>query len=115
MLAIGSLLLAAGCAPRTQPEGSAASPTHGDSKTITEAELAVATQINLYHYISAERRRWFQPGTVVYMNDGLFGAIETLKSVGFENVRLVRYYEASAAQQKFTRRDVGPVIQIITR
>ena len=118
-----SLALSVACARAVAEEGTLG--PRGDSKSVTEADLARATQLNLYDYILAERPRWLQIGagsrtgrafpTVVFMDDTRFGAIETLKSISIPGVRLVRFYEASAAQQKFTGPEIGPVIQVITK
>lgn len=119
-------LLAAGAAcSRAAATEEVLPGARGDSKTITEADLGRATQMNLYDYIQAERPRWLQLGagsrtgraypTVVFMDDTRIGPAETLKGISFPGVRLVRFYEASAAQQKFTGRDLGPVIQVVTR
>jgi len=118
-----ALATSAACARVASEEGDFG--PRGDSKTITEADLARATQVNLYDYIKAERPRWLQIGagsrtgrafpTVIFMDETRFGAVETLRSFSLPGVRLVRFYEASAAQQKFTGREIGPVIQVITK
>ncbi len=116
------LVIGAGCAPAAAGGGGA--PTRGDAKTVTESELAVATQINLYDYVAAERPRWLRgssslSGTasplVVFMDDTRLGGVQTLKSLTTSSARMLRYFEASAAQQKFNGRDIGPVIQVIIR
>jgi hypothetical protein len=115
----------AACAPRATEQGEVAPGPRGDAKTVTETELANATQLNLYDYLKAERPRWLQIGagsrtgrafaTAVFQNETRIGTIETLRGFSVQGVRLVRFYEASAAQQKFTGRDIGPVIQVITK
>jgi hypothetical protein len=123
-LLLGALLAASAACARAVPEEGSLGP-RGDSKTITEADLTRATQLSLYDYIVAERPRWLQVGagsrtgsaypTLVYLDDSRLGTVETLRGISVPGVRLVRYHEASAAQQKFTGRDIGPVIQVLTK
>jgi hypothetical protein len=93
----------------------------GDSKTITVADLANVTQLNLLDYIAAERPRWLKtPGgaaasVVVYLDGVRAGGASTLRSVTIANVAKARYYDVAAAQQRFSLRDYSPVIEIITR
>jgi hypothetical protein len=112
-----ALVVLAACA--SQSGGSELEPARGDARTITAAELATATQLNLFDYIQATRPRWLQQqarssSIVVFVDDARLGGPSTLKSVTLGTVSLVRYYDASAAQQKFTGRDLGPVIQVIS-
>jgi hypothetical protein len=110
--------LACATAPGTEIEP--AGP-RGDSKTITAADVGSATQLNLLDYVVAERPHWLRtpdgrPAQVaVFLDDARLGGASTLKSITLRDVTLVRYYEASAAQQKFNGRDIGPVIHVITR
>jgi hypothetical protein len=94
----------------------------GDSRTITEGELSTATQLNLYDYVAAQRPRWLRISSslsrtplLVFVEDTRLGDARTLKTLTTGTVRLVRYYEASAAQQKFSGRDIGPVIQVFLK
>lgn len=114
-------LLAASLACHPQPAGAGATP-RGDSRTITAAELSTASQLNLYDYVQATRPRWLVSvggdrsfPIAVYVNDSQLGPVETLKTMGLADVRLVRYYDASAAQAHFNRVNMGPVIQVVTR
>lgn len=116
-LAIGSA-----CASAAAP-GSPA-PVRGDSKTVTADDLADAIQLNLYDYLLAERPRWLRgsvptgPGALpvlVFMDDTRLGGVQTLKTLSVNTVRMVRYFEPSAAQQKFSGRDVGAVIQVVIK
>ncbi|HET9011641.1 MAG TPA: hypothetical protein VFN38_07475 [Gemmatimonadaceae bacterium] len=108
----------AACAPATASAGND-TPPRGDSKTVTEAELAVATQLNLYDYVAAERPRWLRVSRglplVIYVEDTRLGGPSTLKTLTTNTVRMLRYYEASAAQAKFSGRDIGTVIQVIIK
>ena len=113
-------ILGAACAPATQGTGAAGGTVvRGDSKTVTESELAAATQLNLFDFVAAERPRWLATSRglplVIFVDDARVGGVQTLRSLTTATVRMLRYYEASAAQQKFNGRDIGTVIQVITR
>ena len=95
-------------------------PMRGDSKTVTESELASAVQLNVYDYIAAQRPNWFRQGgrslpLVVFLDDARLGGPQVLKTLTTGSIRMLRYFEASAAQQKFSGRDFGPVIQVLSR
>lgn len=105
-------------------QSSAALGPHGDSRLITAADLATATQSTLYDYLMAVRPRWFTVTSVgiqsrqaytitVFIGDTKLGEPETLRSIAVAGVKAVRYYDASASQQKFPGRGLGPVIQVI--
>jgi len=108
------------CATSPGAEIEAARPRHGDSRSITTADLVNATQLNLLDYIVAQRPQWLRgvdgrvAPVVVYVDDARLGGPSTLRSVTLSTVNFVRYYDASAAQQKFNAHD-GPVIQVITK
>jgi hypothetical protein len=53
-----ALLLAGACT--SSNAGTETAPARGDSRTITAAELATATQLNLYDYVRATRPLWLQ-------------------------------------------------------
>jgi len=118
LIAAVVLTLSAACA-----SNAASTPgdsiTRGDSKTVTTAELAAATQLNLYDYVVAERPRWLNTyrglPLVIFVDDTRLGDATTLKSLTTGSVRMLRYFEASAAQQKFSGSDIGTVIQVITK
>src|SRR3982074_1212716 len=116
-----TLAISAACASRGGGGGVTA---RGDSKTVTESELSAATQLNLYDYVAAERPRWLSGSSsmsgsafplVVFLDDTRLGSVQMLKTLTTGTARMLRYYEASAAQQKFTGRDIGPVIQVILK
>ena len=97
---------------------------HGDSRLLTEADLAAATQSNLYDIVQALRPRWLRITSVgiqspqaytitIFLDDTKLGEPETLRNLGIGGVKAIRYYDASASQQKFPGRDLGPVIQVI--
>jgi hypothetical protein len=113
-----ALLVVSGCA--SPSAGSEGAPIRGDSRTAVAAELAIATQLNLYDYLRAERPQWLQQQArnspvVVFVDDARLGSPSTLRGVTLASVSSVRYYDASAAQQKFNGRDLGPVIHVITK
>jgi hypothetical protein len=117
LLAALAATLACASAPGSQVEP--AGP-RGDTKTITAADIARATQLNLLDFIVAERPQWLRgpDGRVapvtVYVDDSRMGGSSTLRSITLSTVSLVRYYEATAAQQKFNGADRGAVIHVIT-
>ncbi len=112
--------VSAACAPAASAGGTGGiAPARGDSKTVTESELAVATQLNLYDYLAAERPRWLASARglapIVFMDDTRLGGPGTLRTLTTSSVRMLRYYDVTAAQQKFPGSDIGTVIQVITR
>lgn len=116
---VAALSLGGACA--TASSGGGTTP-RGDSHTITEAEIAAATQLNVYDLVNAERPRWLQaPGSQgsfpisAYMNDSRLGSPSALRSISLTDLKSIRYYEASAAQQKFNQPNTGPVIQVVTQ
>lgn len=129
---IATLGVAAACAsssgtvpaPSGSSQSSAALGPHGDSRLITVADLATATQSNLYDFLMALRPRWFTVTSVgiqsrqaytitVFVEDTKLGEPETLRTLPTTGVKAVRYYDAAASQQKFPGRGLGPVIQVI--
>jgi hypothetical protein len=91
---------------------------------VTAEDLAEATQLNLYDYLVAERPRWLRgsaptgPGALpvlVFVDDTRLGGVQSLKTLSTNMVRMVRFYEPSAAQQKFSGRDLGAVIQVVIK
>jgi hypothetical protein len=119
-LLLAALALQVACASGPDPTTQLPGP-RGDAKTLTRAELANATQISLLDYIVAERPQWLRTpdgrvaDVTVYVDDARLGGPATLKSVTLGTVTLARYYETSAAQQRFGVRDRGPVIQVLTK
>jgi hypothetical protein len=118
--AIAVLAIGLACASAPDPELEPVGP-RGDSKTLTVADLANATQFNLLDFIVAERPQWLRTpdgrpaAVVVYLGDTRLGGASTLKELTLGTIASVRYFEATAAQQRFTGRDRGPVIQVLTR
>lgn len=114
-----ALLVACACTPRAEPEDLPV--RRGDFRTITAADLAGATQLNLQDFIIATHPQWLRDpsgrtaAVTVFLDDSRLGGISTLAGISLNTVGLVRYYEASAAQQKFNVVKLGPVIQVLTR
>jgi hypothetical protein len=76
--------------------------------------------LNLYDFVRAARPLWLQQQTrsyplLVFVDDARLGGATTLRTVTLTTVAAVRYYDASAAQQKFSGRDIGPVIHVISK
>ena len=117
LLAAFAAIVACASTPGTALE--AVGP-RGDSRSITTADLVNVTQLNLLDYIVAQRPQWLRgpdgrvAPVVVYVDDARIGGPSTLRSITLSTVNLVRYYDASAAQQKFNSHD-GPVIHVITK
>jgi hypothetical protein len=118
LLAVLAATVACASAPGTPVD---ATGHRGDSRTLTTADLANATQLNLLDFIVAERPQWLKPANarqapvIVYVDDARLGGASTLKDLTLGTITMVRYYDASAAQQKFNSRDRGPVIQVTTK
>jgi hypothetical protein len=118
-LLLAALVVSFACGGASHTVESAA---RSDSRTISASELSKATQLNLYDYLKASRPRWLVAvggprsfPVAVYVNDTELGPVESLRSMGLSDIRLVRYYDASAAQARFNHLKIGPVIQVIPR
>lgn len=112
-------------APQSSQDKTALGP-HGDSRLLTEADIAGTTQSNVYDLVQALRPRWLQVTSVgiqgrqaytitVFMDDTKLGEPETLRTLSVGGIRAIRYYDASASQQKFPNRGLGPVIQVLRK
>lgn len=119
-LLLAALAATLACASTPGSEIESAGP-RGDMKTITAADLAPATQLNLLDFIVAQRPHWLRGPdgravpVVVYLDDSRLGGPSVLRGITITTVARVRYYEATAAQQKFNGPDRGPVIQVISK
>lgn len=114
--------LAATLACATTPGTAIEAPgRRGDSRSITAADLTNVTQLNLLDYIIAQRPQWLRgpdgraAPVVVYLDEARIGGPSTLRGITLRTVSFVRYYDASAAQQKFNGPERGPVIHVITK
>lgn len=123
MLLLSVMLVAAACSANPGPNSGR---PRSDSRTITQAELATATQTNLYDYIAVARPRWLQSrapanmggrslAVAVFLNGQNIGGPQQLRSFSLDGVSIIRFYDASEAQARFNVRDVGAVIQVITQ
>ncbi len=112
-------------APKSSQDQIALGP-HGDSRLLTEADIAATTQSNVYDLVQALRPRWLQITSVgiqgrqaytitAFLDDTKLGEPETLRTPSVGGIRAIRYYDASASQQKFPNRGLGPVIQVIRK
>lgn len=112
-----ALLTTAGCASAGGPVAEAVG-TRGDSRSITPADLAGATQMSLLDFVVAERPNWLRgpdarPLPVsVYVNDGRIGGAQALRDITLSQVASARFYDVAAAQARYTARVNGPVIAV---
>jgi hypothetical protein len=119
-VSIAAVLLTLACASAHDPAVAPAGP-RGDPKSLTAADLAVATQLDLLALIVAERPQWLRTAdgrpaaVIVYVGDARLGGAATLKGLTVSTIGSVRYYEPSAAQQRFSPRDYGPVIHVLLK
>lgn len=102
------------------------SGTRGDNRTVTAAELAGATQTNLYAYLVAHHPRWFESqrptnfagrstSLTVFLDNQRFGDVNQLKSLSLNGIKEVRFYSVTEAPQKFNVKDFEAVIHVVTR
>ena len=119
-LSIAAALLCVACASAQDPVIATAGP-RGNTKSLTAADIAAAPQLDLLSLIAAERPQWLrtidgQPAPViVYLGDARLGGSSTLKGLTLSTIGSVRYFETSAAQQRFSSRDFAPVIQVLLK
>lgn len=119
-----ALAVSAACSgnPGPQPAG-----PRSDSRTVTATDLEAATQTNLYDFILAYRPRWLQGsgptrvggGTglsvAVFLDNQNIGGPAQLRSFSLSGIEVLRFYTAAEAQARFNVRDVGALIQIVTK
>ena len=119
-LSFAVVLLGLACASARDPLLEPVGP-RGNSKSLTAADIQGATQLDLLALIAAERPQWLrtidgQPAPVlVYLGDARLGGSATLKGLTLGTIGSVRYFETSAAQQRFGSRDFAPVIQVMLK
>lgn len=115
-----ALLVTVACASAGGPPTDSAG-LHGDSRTITAADLANATQASLFDFVVTQRPQWLRGANgrpapaSVYVNDALFGGAVSLRDITLSQVASVRYFDVAAAQQRFNVRLDGPVIAVTLR
>lgn len=89
----------------------------GESHLITTADLVPGGPRTLFNAIRDLRPRWLQPpggsfATIaVFIGESRAGDTAALATIETSVVREVRYFETSAAQQRFAGVN-GPVIQV---
>jgi hypothetical protein len=119
-LSLASALLCLACASAHDPVLEPAGP-RGNTKSLTAADIEGATQLDLLDLIVAERPQWLRAPdgkpapVIVYLGDARLGGPATLKGLTLNTIGSVRYFETSAAQQRFSSRDFAPVIQVVLK
>jgi hypothetical protein len=109
-----------GCAPSRSADTDELAMYSRDPHVLTAADLAVGGPRNLLNAIRDLRPRWLQtPGSAfstitVFVGDNRGGGVGSLDALETSAVRTVRYFETSAAQQRFSGVS-GPVIQVFLR
>ena len=119
-LVFAVVLVSLACASAQDPVLDAAGP-RGNLKSLTAADLQGAPQLDLLDLIVAERPQWLRAPdgkpapVIVYLGDARLGGSSTLKGLTLSTIGSVRYFETSAAQQRFSSRDFAPVIQVVLK
>jgi hypothetical protein len=121
VITIAVACMLAGCAASPPPDtDELATSSRGDSHTLTVGDLAVGGPRNLLNAVRDLRPRWLQsPGgafsaITVFVGTSRAGGTSSLGGIESSAVREVRYFETSAAQQRFSGVS-GPVIQIVLK
>ena len=118
-LALAAVLTACIAAPPPETD-ELANTARGDSHTLTERDLAPGGPRNLLSAVRDLRPRWLQtpPASfatiTVFIGTNRAGGASSLEGFETATVREVRYFETSAAQQRFSGVS-GPVIQIFLK
>ena len=118
-LALAGALAGCAASPRTDTDEIAIG-RRGDAHTLTEQDLSVGGPRNLLNAVRDLRPRWFQtPGAsfstiTVFIGESRAGGASSLDALETLSVREVRYFETSAAQQRFAG-VTGPVIQVLLK
>jgi hypothetical protein len=118
-MALAGVLAGCAAAPPAATD-ELATGNRGDSHTLTARDLAPGGARNLLDAVRDLRPRWLQtPGTpfatiTVFIGDNRAGSAGSLDGLGTLAVREVRYFETSAAQQRFSGVS-GPVIQVFLK
>ena len=100
-----------------------------DRSVLTRDDLARRPAENMYTIVSSMRSDWLRPALsgsgvaertasappTVYVDGRLFGSLDLLKSFSPESVDHVRYYSATAAQNRFGTAVASPVIELVSR
>lgn len=119
VFALAGLLAGCAAAPRSDTD-ELADGRRGDSHALTAQDLSVGGPRNLLNAVRDLRPRWFQtPGgsfstITIFIGESRAGGASSLEGLETVSVREVRYFETSAAQQRFAR-VTGPVIQVLLK
>jgi hypothetical protein len=118
-IALAGVLTA--CAlPSSRETDELATGKPGDSHTLTERDLAAGGPRNLLNAVRDLRPRWLETSAApfstvtVFIGNSRAGGARSLDGIETSSVREVRYFDTSAAQQRFSG-PVGPVIQILLK
>lgn len=117
MVFVGVLI---GCAPARSAETDELAIASRDPHTLTGSDLAAGGPRTLLNAIRDLRPRWLQtPGApfstiTVFIGDNRGGGAGSLDALETSAVRTVRYFDTSAAQQRFSGVS-GPVIQVFLK
>src|SRR5690349_20205905 len=82
---------------------------------------AGASQLSLLDFIAVERPRWLRaadgrPATIgVYLNDAPLGGAASLREIALRDVVGARFYDITAAQQRYGGHVRTPLIAVVTR
>ena len=121
ILAIVFAAVSVACAASPGPDtDEIAIGRRGDSHTLTEQDLTAGGPRNLLIAVRDLRPRWLQtPGAsfstiTVFIGESRAGGVGSLDGLETRVVREVRYFETSAAQQRFSG-VTGPVIQVFLK
>ena len=100
-----------------------------DRSVITRADLARRPSENMYTIVSSMRSDWLRPALsgsgvaertasappTLYVDGRLLGSLELLKSFSPDAVDHVRFFSATAAQNRFGTAVATPVIELVSR
>jgi hypothetical protein len=128
--AVSLALAAAACASAGQPGGDAL--RNPNSSEISPDEVRASTRRTAYEVVQALRPEWLRKrsrtaginasrGVAVsdevtaYRDGQRLGTVEHLRSIPVGDVGRIRYYSASAAQQRFGSGNPNGAIEVLTR
>jgi hypothetical protein len=123
ILLVGVLAASIACAST----GTSASGVRRDPNLISEQEIATSNGSNAYEVVSRVRPAFLkqrgqttitQGGSMyatVYVNSQQYGDVTSLRGISADQIREIRYYNASEAVAKFGSQNGTGVIQIITK
>jgi len=126
LVSFAALMSVAACGAKKAEGTSTTAAPRADSRRITAAELANASQTNLLQYVQAHRPQWFENArttglsgrtstVAVYLDGQRFGDADQLRNLTLSGVKEVRFYSVSEAQQRFNVKDLESVINVVTK